>query len=528
MIYSPVHPRACGEQSDCRTFKTSLIGSSPRLRGTETNAITNTANIWFIPAPAGNRISTPFRASSRSVHPRACGEQPRESYPDASVDGSSPRLRGTDQDAITDPRVVRFIPAPAGNSYDADWEDSPISVHPRACGEQHRIAGKLRSGDGSSPRLRGTEYRSVRQGRVGRFIPAPAGNSKCDRSVNSPTTVHPRACGEQEIPLRAVSRRYGSSPRLRGTVLPLDHPVMTRRFIPAPAGNSPTRSCPRFAAPVHPRACGEQQLADRLDDGIGGSSPRLRGTESSPDRQAALDRFIPAPAGNRRRYWWIRSSVPVHPRACGEQMPTTSWFSPPRGSSPRLRGTVGTHLVRTWYTRFIPAPAGNRAHKAPELYPMPVHPRACGEQIRGCPSVGVRIGSSPRLRGTALRIIKIFDPDRFIPAPAGNSKLPASSRDWTTVHPRACGEQRVTHDLGPLKIGSSPRLRGTGPLDKPFKPHYRFIPAPAGNRSRILVALNHLPVHPRACGEQCNAMATRTPSIGSSPRLRGTGQRVPA
>ena len=33
---------------------------------------------------------------------------------------------------------------------------------------------------------------------------------------------------------------------------------LSERFIPAHAGNSPTRSAPSSRPPVHPRACGEQ------------------------------------------------------------------------------------------------------------------------------------------------------------------------------------------------------------------------------------------------------------------------------
>ena len=152
--------------------------------------------------------------------------------------GSSPRLRGTEIQGSSSREIPRFIPAPAGNSPFVTLSHLPISVHPRACGEQVRIAVSELGAFGSSPRLRGTVYYIQHNQKLSRFIPAPAGNSTahCLRCSNRP--VHPRACGEQtllsDIPIAAS----GSSPRLRGTVPATPERWGRNRFIPAPAGNS--------------------------------------------------------------------------------------------------------------------------------------------------------------------------------------------------------------------------------------------------------------------------------------------------
>ena len=50
--------------------------------------------------------------------------------------GSSPRLRGTD-DNINDGQIItRFIPAPAGNGHLMAFDATITPVHPRACGER--------------------------------------------------------------------------------------------------------------------------------------------------------------------------------------------------------------------------------------------------------------------------------------------------------------------------------------------------------------------------------------------------------
>ena len=218
---------------------------------------------------------------------------------------------------------------------------SIVSVHPRVCGEQgtpfpptpcqigssQRVRGtgyqatQVFDIGGSSPRVRGTVYlRDIVLARC-RFIPACAGNSVRIWPPRLFTAVHPRVCGEQiEAGVCAVNS-CGSSPRVRGTV-PYDliyHCVL----------------------PVHPRVCGEQTCVriQATQSGIGGSSPRVRGTGFVS--QLALNnlRFIPACAGNSSISSITACHFSVHPRVCGEQNAILSL-------------TCG-------YQRFIPACAGN-------------------------------------------------------------------------------------------------------------------------------------------------------------------------
>ena len=213
--------------------------------------------------------------------------------------GSSPRLRGTDPFLHSWRSVGRFIPAPAGNRQLRFRWRTAGPVHPRACGEQLSLLRGAASDSGSSPRLRGTGVRPVKVTVCWRFIPAPAGNSSPDPFRASIPPVHPRACGEQGISASVDGSNHGSSPRLRGTEPPTWQPAAWLRFIPAPAGNSSGAAsslCPRS---VHPRACGEQQSQSLRQSTSHGSSPRLRGTVVSGVVGVSVERFIPAPAGNR-------------------------------------------------------------------------------------------------------------------------------------------------------------------------------------------------------------------------------------
>ena len=195
----------------------------------------------IIPALAGNTKRPCPMSACRWDHPRACGEHQISQYPVLRDEGSSPRLRGTHRVDGLDRLVVGIIPALAGNtiayaeSTDTCWD------HPRACGEHMReISVETPQG----------------------IIPALAGNTEYLRIMNS-------GC-------------CGSSPRLRGTrKTPQDARERTG-IIPALAGNTVGSSPTGGTKWDHPRACGEHEILSSLERGCQGSSPRLRGTRSSP------------------------------------------------------------------------------------------------------------------------------------------------------------------------------------------------------------------------------------------------------
>ena len=153
------------------------IGSSPRTRGTEAEEAQKGEADRFIPAHAGNRSPTAGRSRSRTVHPRARGEQLENLGLLRLEDGSSPRTRGTDEQLRQAPLDGRFIPAHAGNRYRDVASRWRRTVHPRARGEQIPGCGKPMEKDGSSPRTRGTVPVREAGHEGGRFIPAHAGNS---------------------------------------------------------------------------------------------------------------------------------------------------------------------------------------------------------------------------------------------------------------------------------------------------------------------------------------------------------------
>ena len=176
-----------------------------------------------------------------------------------------------------------------------------------------------------------------------------------------------------------------------------------------------------YDSAVHPRTCGEHVVLEALTPGLFGSSPHMRGTQIHPRHPQPIDRFIPAHAGNTAPKNARRISHPVHPRTCGEHCQILDEFRSMAGSSPHMRGTLRVRGRRRRRGRFIPAHAGNTRRFAPPPLFKTVHPRTCGEHSTEKDKGPEGPGSSPHMRGTQSATVHTHARHRFIPAHAGNT-----------------------------------------------------------------------------------------------------------
>ena len=273
----------------------------------------------------------------------------------------------------------------------------------------------------------------------------------------------------------------GSSPRVRGTVKIAGSVVLSLRFIPACAGNGGLPPPDNVQGTVHPRVCGERGTLRPAQGDRGGSSPRVRGTVLAHGWTPRRCRFIPACAGNGDPPALRTSRLAVHPRVCGERLVFEGQDGLDGGSSPRVRGTVRGQYGSSGPGRFIPACAGNGAFSPCSTTEPSVHPRVCGERDRGRPVDLLDDGSSPRVRGTGRSRSTRPGHSRFIPACAGNGARGSLRRRSPSVHPRVCGERVSEHWNRTVIDGSSPRVRGTVNRLDGLEQLRRFIPACAGN-----------------------------------------------
>ena len=219
--------------------------------------------------------------------------------------------------------------------------------HPRACGANDAGDVVLPMQIGSSPRMRGKPGHFHGVQRVVRIIPAHAGQTSRRRRVPVTNSDHPRACGANVTLDGLIIVPGGSSPRMRGKRRNLFYFLCFGRIIPAHAGQTMRSKSKASASPDHPRACGANVPARAFGIFARGSSPRMRGKRFVGRDAIKMHRIIPAHAGQTGLTFpgWGRTSD--HPRACGANywVGWSDWVE--CGSSPRMRGKRWRHVHRS-------------------------------------------------------------------------------------------------------------------------------------------------------------------------------------
>ena len=113
-----------------------------------------------------------------------------------------------------------------------------MRAHPRAGGENNLPLIRGLKDDGSSPRGRGKLQEDVFQGREGRLIPARAGKTQSRPADTRMSLAHPRAGGENLRRFFLCGSSIGSSPRGRGKLDRAAPSGSCAGLIPARAGKT--------------------------------------------------------------------------------------------------------------------------------------------------------------------------------------------------------------------------------------------------------------------------------------------------
>ena len=190
-----------------------------------------------------------------------------------------------------------LIPAHAGKTRTRVRTRFGLRAHPRACGENANTHTPDGDTPGSSPRMRGTRLRRGEVACINGLIPAHAGKTRPLLPAHMESWAHPRACGENVREAPRDVDRAGSSPRMRGKLKTKIRGNPLRRLIPAHAGKTGASSPSSPSSSAHPRACGENRLAEWDEYISEGSSPRMRGKQVVADSQHLKGGLIPAHAG---------------------------------------------------------------------------------------------------------------------------------------------------------------------------------------------------------------------------------------
>ena len=125
------------------------------------------------------------------------------------------------------------------------------------------------------------------------------------------------------------------------------------------------------------------------------------------------------------------------------------------------------------------------------------------------------------MRGKGADLCKLEEADGIIPAGAGKSSAFARAAWRAEDHPRGCGEKSGSGLGGSPWGGSSPRVRGKG--DRGIRRCWSvgIIPAGAGKRGHLAAQKALGGDYPRGCGEKRYSSISPSARSGSSPRVRG-------
>ena len=123
----------------------------------------------------------------------------------------------------------------------------------------------------------------------------------------------------------------------------------------------------------------------------------------------------------------------------------TSSAPPSPGSSPRVWGEELGSLSRTLRRRLIPTRVG-RGMPAWGCTGSPAaHPHACGERREDRRRRGVSDGSSPRVWGEVVRLVRLSAFQRLIPTRVGRGSPVSTQGVCIPAHPHACGERTSSY-----------------------------------------------------------------------------------
>ena len=473
------------------------------------------------PHGRGKRSRSESSPPTKAAHPRMGGENLCYKQVTLVSLGSSPHARGKLNGRVDGNLAPGLIPAWAGKTTRSMSAWIIEAAHPRMGGENFREALVCAVEFGSSPHGRGKPIAASEFEIMRRLIPAWAGKTYRGRTGVRPFTAHPRMGGENLCSSVAVVGVEGSSPHGRGKHLGVIPGQAGHRLIPAWAGKTCRKLRRERAAAAHPRAGGENSTVERLSLSYSGSSPRGRGKRRGVAGQRIGGRLIPARAGKTPSPAISASTASAHPRAGGENSTVERLSLSYSGSSPRGRGKPASALEITVLLRLIPARAGKTASRSYRGRSSWAHPRAGGENFATLACAGVSGGSSPRGRGKRGQTYCRASMLGLIPARAGKTAGRLYTSQTRRAHPRAGGENRARGILNAGMSGSSPRGRGKQPARSEGSGGRRLIPARAGKTWRALCLARSLRAHPRAGGENLQALLNSGLFAGSSPRGRG-------
>ena len=194
------HPRACGAHASAACRAECPTGSSPRMRGSHVALAVERSLDGIIPAHAGLTVRPDSGKDGRRDHPRACGAHVPEIAASFMAMGSSPRMRGSLFWFAAASQRSGIIPAHAGLTISGTGYRGYRRDHPRACGAHHCTLLVYISMQGSSPRMRGSPAGEWYESRCRQDHPRACGAHPMNQTiVNNIKGSSPRMRGSLSV-----------------------------------------------------------------------------------------------------------------------------------------------------------------------------------------------------------------------------------------------------------------------------------------------------------------------------------------
>ena len=231
------------------------------------------------------------------VYPRVCGGTDEERHAQDSGEGLSPRVRGNRVHPLIELRLVRSIPACAGEPRRRRRSRYRNQVYPRVCGGTAVYQVESNGEPGLSPRVRGNRRPCQTRSYCFRSIPACAGEPRTPHRMTGGIQVYPRVCGGTAENLDEETLDKGLSPRVRGNRVGVCIVFVFIRSIPACAGEPSNDKPTKIIQQVYPRVCGGTHFCSGCSPAREGLSPRVRGNQILVIVDCYVTRSIPACAG---------------------------------------------------------------------------------------------------------------------------------------------------------------------------------------------------------------------------------------
>ena len=138
------HPRGCGAHAADQRYMIHLLGSSPRVRGSQREYPRQSAVRGIIPAGAGLTCMALCVRRLQWDHPRGCGAHCWKKGRKEVIVGSSPRVRGSLPHCPSFIGIAGIIPAGAGLTSHIAEKCRLIGDHPRGCGAHSKHIRRIK------------------------------------------------------------------------------------------------------------------------------------------------------------------------------------------------------------------------------------------------------------------------------------------------------------------------------------------------------------------------------------------------